>query len=310
MFEKKRGRNQMRNLKYLTLAVISIFCLINLISFGWSAEKPKVPSSEIGVPAVPAPTKVTPSIGVTPEAKEIMPFNIKVNNQTADYLYEFSLSADLVPINDSQTAKDAISGKTVTFYVDGKFIGSGTSTNTGFVYIGISENYSRQLNLQAGTHTILAQTTHEEHVIKGSGNLTVRKASSKINIQSLMPEKSIYEAYTIGQTVTLGAILTTTLHSHPIVHVNVDCISINKMNGSTKTLKTVQTNNQGGFECPITLTQDVFDRQNCNLHFGYIGASFENQNFKKTIGERAINACPPGMHYATSCSPGCASCCQ
>jgi len=300
----------MRNLKYLISAVVSIFCFISLFSFSWSAEKSKVPSSGVGVPVMPAPTQSIPAVGVKPEAKEIMPFTIKVDNQTADYLYEFSLHADLVPKDDSQTAKDAISGKTVTFYVDGKFVGSGTSTNTGFVYIAISENYSGQLNLQAGTHTILSQTTHEGHVIKGSGNLTVQKASSKINIQSLMPEKSIYEAYTIGQTVTLGAILTTTLHSHPIVHVNVDCISINKMNGSIKTLKTVQTNNQGGFECPITLTQDVFDRQNCNLHFGYIGASFENQNFKKTIGERAINACPPGMHYATSCSPGCTSCCQ
>lgn len=47
----------MIKLKYFTLTAF-IFCLISLVSFGWSAEKPKVP---FGVPLLPAPTKVTPS---------------------------------------------------------------------------------------------------------------------------------------------------------------------------------------------------------------------------------------------------------
>jgi hypothetical protein len=293
----------MINLKYFTLAVF-IFCLISLISFGWSAEKLKVPSGTVGTPAVPAPAQSTPAVGIIPETKEIMPFNIRIDNQTSKYLNEFSLFAFLVPKNDSQAAKDAISGKTVTFYADGKIVGSGTSDIVGIVHIDISENWSRQLNLQVGTHTITAHTIHEVHVIKGNGILTVQKASARIDIQYIMP---VSEAYTIGQTVTLGAILTTHSRSHPITNVNVDCIDIIKMNGhTTKTLKTVQTNNQGGFECPITLTQDLFTGAlQCNILLGWIGASFENQNFMKTTGDQKILGCFPGMHPSNSCPPGC-----
>ena len=286
----------MINLKYFTLAVF-IFCLISLISFGWSAEKPKVPSGAIGIPA--APTQAIP-LNIA-----IMPFDIKVDDKTSKYLHAFSLSARLVPRNDSQYAKGAISGKTVTFYADDKFVGTATSGANGVVQIDISENLSSQLNLQVGIHTILAHATHEGHVIKGNGTLGIEKASPKFAFQSVMP---VSDAYALGQTVTLGAILTTAVGNHPITHVNVDCISINISNGSIKTLKTVQTNNQGGFECPITLTQDVFAGNigQCNLQLGWIGASFVNQNFMKTIGEYKIIGCLlPGMHPSNSCPPGC-----
>ena len=160
----------MINLKYFTLAIF-IFCLISLISFGWSAEKPKLPSSGVRMPA--APTQITP-LNIA-----IKPFDIKVDDGTSIYLYSFQLSAHLVPKNDSQYAKDAISGKTVSFSINDKFVGGGTSEANGFVHLNISKNHSMQLNLQAGVHTIKVHTAHEGNVIDGYGKLTVQKGFNR-----------------------------------------------------------------------------------------------------------------------------------
>jgi len=300
----------MVNLKYFTLAIF-ILCLISLISFGWSAEKPKALSDKVGIPA--APTQVIPLA--------IIPFDIKVDDGTSIYLYSFQLSAHLVPRNDSQYAKDAISGKTVSFSVDDKFVGGGTSEANGFVHLSISKNNSMQLNLQAGVHTIKAHTTHEGKVIEGYGKLTVQKGLPKFELQDFIRPGYIGvditggPVYASGQTITARSILVGDPEGNPITHVNVNCVSINEDNGSTKIIKTVQTNNQGGFEWSITLTPDLFSgcKTYCNFCDAHFAVSFENQNFNKIDREFLFRVCPPGKQYSKNCTfpyNNCESCCK
>jgi len=293
----------------IIFALASIFCLVSLVSFGWSAEKPKAPSV---VPRLLTPTQVTPS-------KAIIPFDIKVDDKTSKYLDAFSLSAKLVPRNDSQTAKDAISGKPVSFSVDDKFVGGVTSEVNGNVFISISENYSRQLNLQAGIRAIKVTTTHEGHVIEGYGKLIVQKGTPTFELQDFILPGYIgvdiagYPVYASGQTITVRAILLD--HQSPITHVNVNCVSINEDNGSTKIIKTVQTNNQGGFEWSITLTPDLFSKCKiyCNFCDAHFAVSFENQNYNKSDREFLFRVCPPGTQYSKNCTfpyNNCESCCK
>jgi|WetSurSiteA1Bulk_404760.scaffolds.fasta_scaffold03679_2 hypothetical protein len=302
------------NMKFriiIIFAIVSIFCLVSFVSFGWSAEKPKAPSGTIGTPA--APIQGTP-------LTFIIPFDIKIDSKWSKYLDAFSLSARLVVKNDSQAAQDAISGKTVSFYVDGKIVGSGTSTSSGIAHIDISENWSRQLNLQAGMHTISAHTTHEGHIIKGEGQLFVEKGTPSIDLQSTMPipqdvMPTGHPLFTSGQTVTKGATLFHREGSqYPITHVNVNCVSTY----SGKILKTVQTNNQGGFECTVALTQDLYPETNyCNFCLAEFVASFDNQNYYKVEQRFSYYVCRlPGMHYSTNCFPLsyngklCSKCCK
>lgn len=288
----------MKNIKYFTFTLVLIFCLIRLVSFGWSIEKPKAPSSAVVIPS-PVTRVSSP------------PFSIKVNDRSEKYLNSFAIHAELVPRDDSQTAKDAIADKIVDFYIDGKFVGADTcqGISNRYVELSISENYSRQLNLQTGKHEVVAQTRHTNQVIKGYGTLTINKAPSHIVNPRLMPQKN--NKYTIGETVAFSGILKTE-HDYPITQANVACISFDATWSIKKILFSVKTNNQGGFECPIILTPNVFYRQHCNVHYGFIGVAFlGNQNFQETGAEhRAIIACPAGMNYATYCSTGCAVCCK
>jgi len=304
----------MINLKYFTLAVF-IFCLISLISFGWSAENPRVPSSAVGITAAPKQ--------VIPLNIAIKPFDIKVGDSTSIYLHGFVQCARLMPRNDSQYAKDAISGKTVSFSFDDKFVGGGTSAYDGSVCIDISKNYSRQLNLQAGIHTIKAHTTHEGHVIEGYGKLTVQKGTPIFELQDfIMPgyigvDIAGGPVYASGQTFTVRAILWDVefYDKYPITHVNVNCVSINEDTGSTKIIKTVQTNNQGGFEWSITLTPDLFSgcKIFCNFCDAHFAVSFENQNYNKSDREFLERVCPTGTQYSKNCTfpyNNCDSCCK
>lgn len=215
----------------------------------------------------------------------------------------FRLSARLVPRSDSQTAKDAISRKPVSFSVDDKFVGGATSEVNGDVSTYIPVNWSRQLNLQAGIHPIKVTTTHQGHVITRYGKLTVQKENQNIHFLGYWPApqwKNIagHGIYSSGQIVTYRALL---LHpgGDPITRANVNCVSIYPV----KILRTVQTNNQGGFECPITLTPDLFSKEYyCKIYWTIdFAASFENQNYNKVEERFKYLACHPGMHFQKNC---------
>ena len=300
----------MKTFRLMTLlTLVSVLCLISFISLSWSVEKIRVPSSS------------APASNILQKPVPVSLFSIKVFNSKSypysdlnTYMNDIQVSADLVPRDNSQEAKDAIVGKTVRFFINGTFVGENISQSDGHVFLEIKEHNARNLKLQVGTHQVMAQTKHGEAVIKGQGTLEIGKAQAKISIQYLRPSKT---TYAIGEPITLGGILehggvvSSTTH-YPIPNVNVNCVSVNKIQSpsTTKNISSVQTNNQGGFECQIPLAVDVFDRQNCNLRAGFIGASFESSNYKKTIADRAIQACPSGMNSSNNCPSGCATCCK
>jgi hypothetical protein len=281
----------MKALRPLKLALVLFLCFISLISFSWSAEKSKAPSSAVG-----SPTLSAPAAGMLP----VRPFSIKVSDVAITYLdqYIFSLCARLDPGGDSQAAKEATVGKDVFFSVDGNPVGKEKTSDWGSfgsACLAITPNNAMQF--QAGTHEVIAQARYGSSVIKGYGKLVVKKSESKIIFNGFMPNKQTYK---LGETVTYRGILK---NGSPIAHANVECTmrvyTVDNLNfvtsANAKTLFTVQTNNQGGFECPITLAPGVFDTvfktQQCRTE--YLGAYFSgNSNFNASSDSATIRVCP------------------
>jgi hypothetical protein len=293
----------MKHLRLLTGIVIVIFSVVGFVSSSRSLENIKAPAMPVPATKMSAP-----------------PFHlsIKVNSSSARYLDPIHLSAEIIS-NYPQKARDEIAGKTMEFYIDGRLVGSDIcqenskdiKSNPKFL-LSVPENYARQLNLQVGKHEIIAQIKYANQLIKGYNSLTIAKAASNIVDLHFVPDKST--GFVVGETLTISGMLKTDLH-YPIAHTNVACISLDATQSVKKTLFTVKTNNQGGFECPILLTPDVFERQNCNLHYGFFSVSFlGNQHFAEASAkDHAILACSAGMRYmkySTHCPSGCDSCCK
>lgn len=278
----------------IIFAIASIFCLISFISLSWSAEKTKTPSSAVGTTIMPQPTP-----GMIP-AK---PFTIKVGDVTKTYLPEhaFDLCAALFPRDDTQTAIDATIGKQVAFLVNNDLLGNVKTGNTGRACLSIAPHTAARF--QAGAHEIIAQAGYGSSVIKGYGKLVITKADSRIDFKGFMPEKQTYK---LGETVTFRGILKHRIKwsddGRAIANATVECTVLYYTSeyglgtsSANKSLFTVQTNNQGGFECPVNLAPGVFDTvfktQKCRLE--YLGAYFSgNQNFNYSAERSTIRVCP------------------
>jgi len=282
----------MRISRYLKIVAMAIAVLILIMGAAFAADIKNVAPDQKG--------NSTLQIPGSKKAVPIIPFYINFYEPNKfKYMAPFSLQVRLIPTGDmpwSQYQIDAVAGKKVHFYIDGKFVGEAISNGYGRAELQIPENTSRNLNLQVTGHIALAKATHNGHVIEGKGLLSIDFADTKMNVQYIMPSKNRYK---IGETISLGAILTASSSynspTFPVARVIVNCASFEPTDSKTfekKIISSGLTNDQGGFECKITLSPDMMVGQRDGCYLGYIGASFNTtRNYNRSFNYREIWAC-------------------
>ncbi|HWI60494.1 MAG TPA: Ig-like domain repeat protein, partial [Symbiobacteriaceae bacterium] len=126
----------------------------------------------------------TGSLAVTPATGSMV-----AADRSGTYMGTTALSATLSP---------ALAGKTVTFSVDGTAVGTGTTDAAGLA------TYVYQIQVSAGTHTILASFAGDGDISAASdtAQLTVGQAAGDLTVNS--PSTPVGQAVALTATLTPG----------------------------------------------------------------------------------------------------------